>query len=329
MEFREPSLNTDHIKSPDELTEDERQNSLVAAFSAEPPDEQVAVYSAIVEGEFEAVDQEIAKLNDSCTEEERQRIRDRLNYAVQAIRVEKVMLIDGIRKFIKKAGVDAMTGLRIRATLEEELKLIFATTQRFNIDRQQEFGRVFDQIKKEQGEVVASSLELPEESGSLIAFIDHDNFKSINDDIDWLAGDAALVTTAKLLSAGHTRSIDRFYRFGGDEMLELLVDVRPSTLSDIIQYYENLRQEISNTYVQWKEGEDLLQYTASIALVWFSPSQLSPNMPDIIQYLDKSKKKAKAFGKNILVFGSFPSEQWFNDPDEFIDTLSKSLPGSA
>ncbi|MEZ2348171.1 diguanylate cyclase [Terriglobus sp. RCC_193] len=76
-------------------------------------------------------------------------------------------------------------------------------------------------------ELEAFFLQMQRSGGELVlALIDLDHFKKINDEHGHPAGDAALVELANSLTS-HMRPCDRAGRFGGDEFLVLLPDATP------------------------------------------------------------------------------------------------------
>ncbi|MEO8458752.1 MAG: diguanylate cyclase [Chloroflexota bacterium] len=83
------------------------------------------------------------------------------------------------------------------------------------------------------------------EHNAILFAIDLDNFKSVNDELGYAAGDTLLVETARRL---HTvaRDTDTAARLGGDEFLLLITDVSPAD-GDAI--YERLRQSLDATYL--------------------------------------------------------------------------------
>lgn len=69
------------------------------------------------------------------------------------------------------------------------------------------------------------------QEGLAVMFVDLDGFKQVNDQLGHSAGDRALVTVAKRLSLV-LRSGDMAARFGGDEFIVLISDVRSPTVID-------------------------------------------------------------------------------------------------
>lgn len=78
-----------------------------------------------------------------------------------------------------------------------------------------------------------------------VVFIDIDKFKSINDTYGHQVGDQALIETANLL-ARNTRRADMVFRFGGDEFIILLTDLKDEkshkeVLSRIVRESKRIR----------------------------------------------------------------------------------------
>ena len=81
------------------------------------------------------------------------------------------------------------------------------------------------------------------ESGAL-AFIDLDNFKTVNDTLGHEAGDCVLVHVAELLS-GNVRAADMVARLGGDEFVVLMVRTAPE---EAIKRARELQSMVNSSY---------------------------------------------------------------------------------
>ena len=163
----------------------------------------------------------------------------------------------------QKALVDALTGLPNRAAWSERLELEVARWQRYGGDL-------------------------------LLAVLDVDLFKRINDDYGHLAGDKVLKLIAGEL-ARRLRKTDFIARFGGEEFVVLL----PSTpLQGGRQLMETLRQAIEACPFHFK-GEGVI-ITLSIGLAAFGPQDAAES---VFERADQALYKAKREGRNRIELG--------------------------
>lgn len=117
----------------------------------------------------------------------------------------------------------------------------------------------------------------PSDNTMIIAVLDIDHFKQVNDSFGHIIGDETLVTFANVMKAFFKRD-EYLYRFGGEEFIVLLKDVTPIEAEILL---EQLRIEIANYpfpqighktvsigYTSIREGEDsaLLFERADLAL---------------------------------------------------------------
>jgi len=163
----------------------------------------------------------------------------------------------------QKALTDPLTGLPNRAALSERLELEVARVQRFG------------------GEL-------------LLAMLDVDHFKRINDDFGHLAGDKVLKIIASEL-AKRLRKTDFIARFGGEEFVVLL----PSTpLDGGRQLLESLRGSVEKIPFHFK-GEPL-SITCSIGVTAFQGGERNEAA---FERADQALYRAKRSGRNRLELG--------------------------
>ncbi len=159
-----------------------------------------------------------------------------------------------------QARQDGLTGLANRRAFDEVLSKEFARSQR---------------------------LKQP----LVLAFIDIDHFKTINDTWSHHAGDLALMTIAEKIRQ-HSRSVDCAARWGGEEFALLM----PSTSSEQAQLVcERLRQEIMA--LDWQEIADGIRITVSIGIA------VSDDLTESKQLLflaDQALYQAKQQGRNRI-----------------------------
>ncbi|MBB2486664.1 EAL domain-containing protein [Mitsuaria sp. WAJ17] len=129
---------------------------------------------------------------------------------------------------------------------------------------------------------------VPQRSLALL-FIDLDNFKRVNDSLGHLEGDKVLGTVADRVSAC-LRSTDLVGRFGGDEFVVLLADVR--SRADV-QAVLSALLAVVEVPVQ-ADGRDL-SVTPSIGVAMYPEHGSSAE--ELIQHADAAMYLAKASGR--------------------------------
>ena len=156
------------------------------------------------------------------------------------------------------AHTDALTGLANRRAFGDRLRLALARNRRSGLQ-------------------------------SAVLFLDIDRFKEVNDTLGHGAGDALLVEFAARLRAS-VRASDTVARFGGDEFLVLLEDVREraNALSIAEKMLEQARRPLA---LQGAEAG----ITTSIGLAY---SDATSSEEELLRRADAALYEAKSAGRN-------------------------------
>ncbi len=140
----------------------------------------------------------------------------------------------------------------------------------------------YDQIHKAQ---------LTQKSTFVVAFLDIDYFKMVNDTYGHDAGDTVLCKFAALLKL-LTRKEDIVCRYGGEEFLIIVYNI---SLKEAMKKFEKIRMKIADTQIELNFGS--IEITTSIGLALGSEKE---SLKDIITKADKALYEAKARGRNRL-----------------------------
>lgn len=127
----------------------------------------------------------------------------------------------------------------------------------------------------------------------VVAMLDLDHFKSINDRFGHVVGDMVLVEVARWVMS-HLRPYDKIFRYGGEEFLLCFPDTESSTASAILERFiagiRSLQFEV--------EGHGRFGVTASVGLADLRPLQ---PVERSIERADRALYLAKAQGRDRVV----------------------------
>ncbi|WP_143029229.1 diguanylate cyclase [Rhodoferax sp. OV413] len=126
----------------------------------------------------------------------------------------------------------------------------------------------------------------------LIAVLDIDHFKRINDSYGHQAGDRALQAFVEVVQAG-IRGTDTLARWGGEEFLVMLTDA-PMELGAVCM--SRVRTQVQDMLVSYN-GIDI-RFTVSIGLTQYRPGE---SVAKTIGRADEALYAAKAQGRNQVV----------------------------
>lgn len=129
-----------------------------------------------------------------------------------------------------------------------------------------------------------------------LLLLDLDHFKRVNDSYGHDAGDHVLQQVATLL-LGSVRNGDFVFRYGGEELLVMLVEV---TKESALRLADVIRQKVEDTPITIGHGRQV-RVTASIGVAQYSGH---PDHQYLIKKADQAMYKAKQQGRNQVVLAS-------------------------
>ena len=127
----------------------------------------------------------------------------------------------------------------------------------------------------------------------VLAMLDVDHFKQINDGYGHEAGDLVLQQLA-ILFGNHSRGGDYVFRLGGEEFLVVLVDINANSALGVA---EKLRRQIEQERFQLP-GNQTLQLSVSIGLALHDGH---PDYQHTLRRADEALYAAKHGGRNRVV----------------------------
>lgn len=130
-------------------------------------------------------------------------------------------------------------------------------------------------------------------TGFALLLLDLDHFKRVNDEYGHDAGDMVLQQSANLLM-GCVRNGDFVFRYGGEELLVLLVEVSKDSA---MRLAENIRHQFEAAALNIGQGR-VTKITASIGVAVYSGH---PDHQHLIKQADDAMYDAKNQGRNRVI----------------------------
>ncbi len=126
----------------------------------------------------------------------------------------------------------------------------------------------------------------------VVAMMDVDFFKRVNDNYGHDIGDLVLQQLGVLLSERFKRRSDVIARYGGEEFCVIAAHVDES---NVFELFDNFRAMLANHQI--KLPTQTISVTVSIGV----STKLSTNLDDMISEADRLLYKAKQAGRNCVV----------------------------
>ena len=126
-----------------------------------------------------------------------------------------------------------------------------------------------------------------------VAFIDLDDFKSINDRYGHTGGDKVLKGFSTRLKQ-YLRNSDLVGRIGGEEFSVILPNI---DFDNAIQVLDNIRKSASENSIN--HSDKYIQYSISLGVSLFNQDNVA-SLEELIQQADSALYQAKRTGKNCL-----------------------------
>jgi diguanylate cyclase (GGDEF)-like protein len=211
----------------------------------------------------------------SCWSVERNRFGDEDQRILEMMASQvatAVVAADTTESSERRAHHDALTGLPNRLQLAEDLANELSPA-RLNGDRM------------------------------VIAMLDIDHFKRLNDDYGHQVGDVTLQKTASVLQ-NCIRNEDRIYRYGGEEFVVIFAD---ASLAEAEPLAERLRRAVETTPFSGAGMEPVGPVTISIGLA--ARPDHGNDVEPLIDLADRAMYAAKEAGRNRVVL-------WQAAPDQ-------------
>lgn len=150
--------------------------------------------------------------------------------------------------------------------------------------------RRFDQRMAEILSAERNRRQSDHHAGYVLAVLDIDRFKQINDTLGHIYGDSVLMTLANLLRR-RFREDDLLFRYGGEEFVILMRNIGEDTALDVL---DRFRQQVADT-----ELEGGVHITVSIGTTQVAPER-QQHPERVVEEADSALYYAKEHGRNAV-----------------------------
>ena len=211
----------------------------------------------------------------------------------------KIPSVDLERSYWRRDGSEFwghLSGKRLYSVQGEEIGLVGVIadiTDKKAYEKQLEFIAHYDTLTKLPNRVLCfETLQSVQKQNKrfAIAYIDLDGFKEINDTNGHYVGDQFLIAISEQMRLA-LKEGDMLCRFGGDEFLAILIDVKSE--EDVTFAIESLLKAASAPI---EVEQKILNVSASIGVAFYP--QDSEDVDTLVQQADMSMYRAKQSGKN-------------------------------
>ncbi|MBT9523576.1 MAG: EAL domain-containing protein, partial [Dechloromonas sp.] len=134
---------------------------------------------------------------------------------------------------------------------------------------------------------------------SALLFVDLDNFKTLNDTLGHVIGDAFLTLVAQRLKSC-VREVDTVARLGGDDFVIILSSLSASEAEAAVSTEAIAENILASLNLPYQLNEAIHHGTASIGATLFKGTRISSE--DLMKQADLTMYKAKAAGRNTCHF---------------------------
>jgi len=132
----------------------------------------------------------------------------------------------------------------------------------------------------------------------VVAMLDIDHFKRINDTYGHDAGDTVLVAVAETLHTFVRRKSDVLARVGGEEFCLFAPEIAPDSLK---AFFDSLREAIAQAEIALDDdAQTVVSVTVSVGVC----DQVKPSFREMLRHADRCLYAAKAAGRNRVCIES-------------------------